>query len=103
MSGGSKAMGARDVPARGCKSCGPQYAQAEEQIDRLLAHPLFRSEAAVPDDVYEARLAVCGGCARLQGGNTCAVCGCFVRVRARLKQNGCPDAGAARWQAMKDN
>jgi len=102
MTGGSMVTGTRAAAARGCKGCGPQYAAAEEQIDRLLAHSLFRSEAAVPDDVYEARLAACGGCAKLQGGNTCAVCGCFVRVRARLKQNGCPDAGAARWQAMKD-
>ncbi len=89
-----------DRKSRDCKGCGPEYAVTEEQIDRLLAHPMFRSEAAVPDDVYRARLSACGSCEKLQGGHTCTVCGCFVRVRAKLRDNGCPYGGSAKWQAM---
>ncbi len=89
-----------DRKGRDCKGCGPEYTVSEEQFDRLLTHPMFRSEAAVPNEVYEARLAACRGCEKLQGGNTCMICGCFVRVRAKLRGNGCPNSGAARWQAM---
>lgn len=41
-----------------------------------------------PDEVYEARLAICLSCKHLING-MCGLCGCFVEVRAAKKNNYC--------------
>lgn len=82
-----------------CKSCGDEYRVTEEQIARVLAAPMFSSpERCVPDAVYEERLRLCLACPRLQGGHTCGVCGCIVRVAAKLKARSCPDPASVRWR-----
>jgi hypothetical protein len=80
-----------------CKGCGPQYDVTEERITRMLEAPMFQTDIAVADEVYEQRLALCWSCSRLMNGQTCTVCGCFVRVRAKFKDRGCPNPGEARW------
>lgn len=39
---------------------------------------------------YEARLTVCRACDHLTDG-MCALCGCFVEVRAVKRSQNCPD------------
>ncbi|WP_426448196.1 DUF6171 family protein [Paenibacillus sp. S-38] len=84
---------------RGCRSCSDAYKVTQEGIARVLAAPVFRSEAAVPDDLYEQRLAACDSCPQLiESSMTCKVCGCFVQVRAKLRANDCPNPAGSRWQ-----
>lgn len=47
-------------------------------------------ERRAPRAEAERRLALCLACPRLQNG-MCALCGCFVEVRAALRQNRCAD------------
>jgi hypothetical protein len=44
---------------------------------------------------YEARLAACRACDRLSDG-LCAVCGCYVELRAAKARLSCPDS-PPRW------
>ncbi|MBD2867465.1 DUF6171 family protein [Paenibacillus arenilitoris] len=83
-----------------CKGCGDDYRVTDEQIDRMLAAPMFASDICVPDEVYESRLRQCAGCPKLQFGTTCAVCGCFVRIAAKFKDRACPLPGDSRWAKL---
>ena len=50
----------------------------------------------VSDDVYNDRLGNCKKCENLISG-MCLKCGCYVEVRAALKENDCPDYNNRRW------
>lgn len=41
------------------------------------------------DALYEERLKKCTDCERLADG-MCRACGCFVELRAVIKENSCP-------------
>ncbi|MCR5278953.1 MAG: DUF6171 family protein [Lachnospiraceae bacterium] len=41
------------------------------------------------DRLYEERLSVCKNCERLADG-LCGACGCYVELRAVIKENHCP-------------
>ncbi len=41
------------------------------------------------DDLYEDRLSTCKECERLFDG-LCAACGCYVELRAVIRNNRCP-------------
>ena len=41
------------------------------------------------DAEYERRLSLCKGCDRLNAG-TCNACGCYVELRAFMKESECP-------------
>ena len=47
-------------------------------------------EQKAPDSLYRARLAACKSCDRLLSG-MCALCGCYVEVRACKKDQSCPE------------
>ncbi|MDQ8737093.1 DUF6171 family protein [Paenibacillus sp. LHD-38] len=81
-----------------CKGCRDDYRVTDEQIDRILAAPMFQSDISVPDDVYEQRLLACRACPKFQYGTTCTVCGCFVRIAAKYKDRACPNPGDSRWK-----
>ncbi|NOV02070.1 DUF6171 family protein [Paenibacillus planticolens] len=88
---------------RACKGCREEFKVTEAQIDRMLQAPIFQSyEACVPDSVYLERLSMCSKCPKLLSGNTCSLCGCIVRVAAKLKDKSCPYPGAAQWQRYID-
>ncbi|MDQ6421789.1 DUF6171 family protein [Paenibacillus sp. LHD-117] len=90
----------REHSPSSCRGCDPAFRVSEADIDRVLAAPMFQSaEHAVPDNVYESRLALCRACPKLAGGTTCIVCGCYVRVAAKLKARSCPMPGNSQWQA----
>lgn len=48
-----------------------------------------------PGELYEQRLLLCRECDRLTDG-MCAVCGCYVELRAAIANNSCP-AVHPRW------
>lgn len=80
-----------------CKGCSASVQVSDDQIESMIAKIARFPEACVDDALYERRLAACSACPSLQYGTTCAHCGCIVRVRAKLKANGCPSPGADRW------
>ncbi|NBD24453.1 DUF6171 family protein [Paenibacillus glycinis] len=86
-------------PGKGdpCKGCSASVHVADAQIERVLAKLSLHADDCVGDDRYAARLAECGTCPSLQYGTTCAHCGCFVRVRAKLAAKSCPQPGGSRW------
>ena len=94
-------MNAGGEAARGCRGCGDAYRVTEAQIERALAALAAEPERLAPDDVYEARLALCRSCEKLTDGVACAACGCIVRVRAKQRDRGCPLPGGGRWTRMQ--
>lgn len=85
---------------RNCRGCGPQYEVTDAQIDRLLQAPMFQDERiVVPDHVYEQRLSVCQACEYLLQGQTCQLCGCFVRVAAKYRRRSCANVRQRGWQS----
>ncbi len=68
------------------------YREIKEYIDSLDA------EEKVPDEVYEERLNACRQCESMKDG-ICALCGCFVEVRAVKRKNKCP-ALPAEWDRI---
>lgn len=83
-----------------CRGCGPQYEVTEAQIDRILQAPMFQDESiVVPAEVYEQRLAQCRSCEHLLQGQTCQLCGCFVRVSAQYRSKSCPNVRARAWES----
>lgn len=50
----------------------------------------------VDDDLYSERLSYCKNCDYLISG-MCRKCGCYVEIRAALKDKGCPDFDCKKW------
>lgn len=86
--------------SRDCKGCRSDYRVTDEQIRKMLSHPMFQSGSGhcVPDSVYAERLRHCFDCVQLIGGHTCKLCGCIVQVTAKLKEKSCPAPGGIGWQ-----
>ncbi len=55
----------------------------------LVPDDVSSAEDLVPDDVSSARLCICKECEKLNQG-TCLACGCYVEIRAALKNGKCP-------------
>lgn len=75
---------------RYCRKCllrdmdKDEYFQSlQEYIDNI------EDEIKTPADEYERRLSVCKECERLLDG-MCAVCGCYVELRAAVAKHQCP-------------
>lgn len=91
-------MEAADRNNRTCRGCGPQYEVTEAQIDRILQAPMFKDPSVVvPASIYEERLSACEACEHLQQGQTCLLCGCFVRVSAYYRNKSCPNVKNRSW------
>ncbi|ULL18769.1 hypothetical protein DVH26_32635 [Paenibacillus sp. H1-7] len=80
-----------------CRGCPGAMEVTAEQIVRLTDVVRRTPSDCVPDDVYEQRLVRCRECESLLDSHTCRHCGCFVQVRALLKERGCPYPGGSRW------
>lgn len=50
----------------------------------------------VNEDEYARRLSFCKKCDNLISG-MCLKCGCYVEVRAALKNKNCPDFDSRKW------
>ncbi|MBO5167265.1 MAG: hypothetical protein J6B90_11795 [Lachnospiraceae bacterium] len=63
-----------------------------EKIGRILK--LTEQSRKADNILYEKRLTVCRGCEKLSTMGTelgtCLACGCFVELRAAIKENRCP-------------
>lgn len=84
--------------AGNCKGCSANVHVTEEQIDRVVSKLSRHAEHCVTDEQYTMRLEQCGKCPSLLYGTTCAYCGCFVRVRAKLADNLCPNPSGHLWE-----
>ena len=77
-----------------CKRCLLREAGASvtwEELQRYLRS--LPPERLADEAVYQKRITNCINCDSLLAG-TCRQCGCYVEVRARLKDGACP---AERW------
>ena len=66
------------------------YTQVQAYLDTIPA-----DELATPA-VRDSRLALCRRCDQLIAG-MCRKCGCYVEVRAALKNSTCPNADGRMW------
>jgi hypothetical protein len=81
-----------------CKGCRESVEATPEAIRRFIDK--IERSGRIPlssAEDYERRLAACRRCEALQFGTTCRYCGCFVEVRARLAESGCPYPYAPKW------
>ena len=80
-----------------CKKClllqAGENVKHQEIIDYLLTIP---HEQKVNDDVYSMRISKCTNCDWLISG-MCRKCGCYVEIRARLKNKDCPNTDNKKW------
>ena len=51
---------------------------------------IIRAEDRSSEDLYKSRLDICKECDKLNAG-TCLSCGCYVEIRAAMKQSKCPN------------
>lgn len=88
-----------------CKSCLESIEtkrhidkeQINDAIDKLSKNKKIK---LVSDEVYEFRLLQCSECKYLEFGTTCLKCGCFVQIRAKLADSGCPLSKNKRWNSI---
>lgn len=80
-----------------CKKCllleaGEQksFAGVKDYLDTI------DNSLKVKDDLYKKRLLLCKECNNLISG-MCLKCGCYVEIRAALKNKACPDFDDKKW------
>lgn len=80
-----------------CKKCllleaGEQksFAGVKDYLDTI------DNSLKVNDDLYKKRLSLCKECDNLISG-MCLKCGCYVEIRAALKNKACPDFDDKKW------
>lgn len=91
------ATNARAGSRDGCKGCSASVHVTDEQLERVLRKLALHPDSCVSDNQYEARLGSCEACPSLQYGTTCAHCGCFIQVRAKLSDKDCPHPSGSKW------
>lgn len=85
-----------------CKACSHKEIgsldEVSASIDNYLA--VMDEDICIDMDTYNKRLEACFSCDSLYGGATCKFCGCFVRIRAKLKEQTCPYPSQNRWSLL---
>ncbi len=86
-----------EAPRRPCVRCLVRDLPEGEALSAILRERVeaLPPEARVSLAWREARLGACRACPHLNRG-TCALCGCYVEVRAAKRGLDCPDV-PARW------
>lgn len=75
---------------RECRQCLLWESGRGDVLQSVRAHiEKIPAAARAPQDVYDARLAVCRACGHLAGG-TCLKCGCYPEFRAAFGTQRCP-------------
>lgn len=69
------------------------YKTVKDYLDNL------DSELKVDNREYNKRLSFCRKCDYLISG-MCLKCGCYVEIRAALKEKSCPDSNDIKWTAF---
>ncbi len=74
-----------------CRRCLLAEMESEKPLYALLREWLaaLAPEEKAASETYGARLAVCRKCEQLTNG-MCALCGCYVELRAAKTCMGCP-------------
>lgn len=72
-----------------CKKCLLRDLAVEDQKNIQKYIEVIKEQDRTEKAVYEKRLAICLKCEKLQEA-TCQACGCYVEIRAALKQGRCP-------------
>ncbi len=80
-----------------CKKCLLLEA-GEERSFRGVSDYIDNIDSAlkVDEDVYKKRLSLCKVCDNLISG-MCLKCGCYVEIRAVLKDKSCPNFDDKKW------
>ena len=74
-----------------CRKCLLAELDEDEYFRSLKEYiAAYPEDKRCPAEEYERRLTVCRGCERLADG-MCAVCGCYVELRALKKNAYCPE------------
>lgn len=73
-----------------CKQCLLSEMEESEYFESVFEYiSLLNDDVKTPAKEYEKRLLICKNCEKLVNG-LCAVCGCFVEMRAAVFKNYCP-------------
>ncbi len=73
-----------------CRKCLLREMDKNAYMENLYAYiDRIEEDSKADKAVYEDRLAVCKECKYLNEG-LCGACGCFVELRAVMKNNVCP-------------
>lgn len=77
---------------RVCKRCLTREMAGQEEYFKNMQDYIEHLDENIKteDGLYESRLSVCKSCDLLWEG-MCRRCGCYVEMRAALRQNSCPD------------
>lgn len=77
---------------RVCKRCLTREMAGQEEYFKNMQDYIDHLDENIKteDGLYESRLSVCKNCDLLWEG-MCRRCGCYVEMRAALRQNSCPD------------
>ncbi len=80
-----------------CKKCLLLEAGERVTYDEIMKYvATLAKETLVTKEVFEKRVNKCKSCDNLISG-MCLKCGCYIEVRARLKDSECPDFNNKRW------
>lgn len=80
-----------------CKKCLLYEAGEKVTYDEIMRYVSTLDEAdKISEDEYIKRISHCKNCDYLISG-MCIKCGCYVEVRARLKDKNCPDINEREW------
>jgi hypothetical protein len=80
-----------------CKKCLLLEAGEKVTYEEIMQFVAGLDKAELADEsVIASRLAQCKECDNLISG-MCLKCGCYVEIRARLKNSDCPDYDKRRW------
>lgn len=80
-----------------CKKCLLYEAGEKVTYDEIMAYvsTLDKSDL-VSEKMYNQRISCCKNCNYLISG-MCRKCGCYIEVRARLKEKNCPNVDNRLW------
>lgn len=80
-----------------CKKCLLYESGEKVTYDEIMKYVSSLDENILVDnELYCQRISKCKHCDFLISG-MCLKCGCYVEVRARLKDKACPDINEKKW------
>ncbi len=80
-----------------CKKCLLLEAGEKASFETIKAYlDNLSNDLKVDDSEYSRRLQLCKNCKFLISG-MCRKCGCYVEIRAALKDKACPNADNKLW------
>lgn len=80
-----------------CKKCLLLEAGEKKSFDSVQSYiENLDDSLKVNDNVYKHRINQCKNCDNLISG-MCLKCGCYVEIRARLKDKNCADFDNRKW------